>query len=231
MALWTALLAGMIGSLHCVGMCGPIALALPGKGKGWLRILPGRVLYNGGRMITYSLLGLVIGLFGRGIDLAGWQQGLSIGLGILLLIMGLAQFRVESRVLRLRVIDRALTWLRRQLGSLMRSDQPHNLFQIGLLNGFLPCGFVYLALAGALSTGGAWEGAAYMAMFGLGTFPAMMAMSMLGGMLKPSLGKRLQPVLTGFTLIFAVLLILRGMNLGIPYLSPEIVSATEVACD
>ncbi|MDP5171330.1 MAG: sulfite exporter TauE/SafE family protein [Bacteroidia bacterium] len=227
----TALIAGIVGSLHCVGMCGPIALALPGKGRGWANILPGRLLYNAGRVMTYSLLGFLLGTFGRGIQVAGWQQGLSIGLGLLLLVLALAQLQLESRVVKLKPIDTALIWLRRQLGRLMKQGQPHSLFQIGILNGFLPCGFVYLALAGALSTGGMWESAAYMALFGLGTFPAMLVISMAGGMISPSFGQKIKPILTGFTVVFALLLILRGMNLGIPFVSPQIVAQGEVSCE
>lgn len=230
MVLWTALIAGMVGSLHCLGMCGPIAMALPGKGRSWTAILPGRLLYNGGRIATYAFLGLLMGAFGRGFSIAGWQQGLSIGLGSLLLVMALAQVRLTSSLLRLKPLDRALLWLRRQLGRLLRQDQPHALFQLGLLNGFLPCGFVYLALAGALSTGGMWPATAYMVLFGLGTFPVMLTMSLAGGLLRPALGKKIQPILTGFTILFAMLLIIRGLNLGVPFLSPTIVAETTIEC-
>lgn len=230
MFLTTALLAGMIGSLHCVGMCGPIALALPGKGANWQKILPGRLLYNTGRVVTYALLGLIVGTFGRGLSLAGWQQGLSITLGVMLLILGIAQLNLESKIVKLPLIDKALIWLRKQLGRLMKEGRPHSLFQVGLLNGLLPCGFVYLALAGALSTGSMWESAGFMALFGLGTLPAMLAMSMLGGMINPKWTRKFQPILTGFTIAFGFLLILRGLNLGIPFVSPEIVAVGEAVC-
>lgn len=230
MALWTALLAGLIGSLHCVGMCGPIALALPGQSRGWQRMLPGRVLYNLGRVVTYSFLGLLMGAFGRGLSIAGWQQGLSVALGGLLVLLALSQIQLESRVLRLPAVDKGLFWLRKQLGTWMKDGRPHSLFQVGLLNGLLPCGFVYLALAGALSVGGMWEASLYMALFGLGTFPAMLVMSMAGQWLHRRLKRGFQPILTGFTVVFGLLLILRGLNLGIPYLSPDL-SGVEPGCE
>lgn len=230
MLVLTGFVTGIVGSLHCVGMCGPIALALPGKGKGWAKILPGRLLYNVGRITTYALLGLLIGAFGRGLAMAGWQQGLSIALGIFLLVLAIFQLNPESGLVKIKVIDRALVRLRSALGTFLKDGRPHSMFQLGLLNGLLPCGFVYVALAGALSTGTMWEASAFMAMFGAGTLPAMLAISIAGGLITPRMGRKFRPFLTGFTALFGVLLILRGMNLGIPYISPEIVAATEAVC-
>ena len=222
MELWTAFIVGLAGSLHCVGMCGPIALALPGQQQHWLRILPGRVLYNLGRVVTYTLLGTVIGLFGRGISLAGYQQTLSIVLGALLVILALFTMQVESRFMALPAVNRVMGRVKSRLARLMRWEHPSSLFQIGILNGFLPCGFVYLALAGALSTGEIGGSMAYMAFFGLGTLPAMLAMSLMGAWLGPRFRRVARPLMVSFTLIFGLLLILRGLDLGIPYLSPDL---------
>lgn len=217
----TALVLGLTSSLHCVGMCGPIALALPGRGGTLSRILPGRLAYNFGRITTYAMLGTAVGLFGEGLSFAGWQQGLSIALGILLLLLSLSTFRVESHFLALPPVTRFMGGLKRRLGRLMRIDSTSSLFHIGILNGLLPCGFVYLGLAGAASLGHGLGGMLYMSLFGLGTLPAMLSLSLVGR-LTPGLQRYSRPLMLGVSLLFASWLILRGLDLGIPYLSPAI---------
>lgn len=225
MELWTAFIMGLVGSLHCVGMCGPIALALP---QGWgsrIKLVNSRVLYNGGRVITYTLMGVMWGLFGQGISLAGYQQGLSIALGVFLLLAILMGVNLESRIISIPIVDRMMHGLRRALGKSLGKATPGSMLTIGVLNGFLPCGFVYMGLAGAMSTGTAWEGAAYMALFGLGTFPLMLATSLAGGLIGQRIKSRIRPIMVSVALVFAVLFILRGLNLGIPYVSPKINTA------
>jgi sulfite exporter TauE/SafE len=228
--LWTALTLGLFGSLHCVGMCGPIALALPGKGANLWRILPGRMLYQFGRILGYAVLGGLMGMLGQGAALAGMQQGLSIGLGIALLLGILLAANWESRIVRLPILDKFFLWLQKSMRPLMQDARPHRLFNLGVLNGFLPCGFVYLALAGSLSFPAYHQSILYMVLFGLGTLPLMLAMSLAGGVMGPMLKRSWRPLLRGISLVFACYLILRGLNLGIPYLSPELVQAgTEAA--
>lgn len=222
MDLWTAFVIGLVGSLHCVGMCGPIALALPKSGPSRMRFLSGRILYNTGRILTYSLMGLVWGLLGQGIRLAGYQQGLSIALGLFLLLALLFSANLESRFIAIPLIDRLMLRLRKALGTLLGQPRQGAMLAIGVLNGFLPCGFVYIGLAGAISTGSAGGGAAYMALFGLGTYPLMLATSLLGGLIGPTFRQRLRPLMMSVALAFALLFILRGLNLGIPYVSPKI---------
>jgi uncharacterized protein len=221
--LITAFILGLTSSLHCVGMCGPIALALPGRGKAMAQILPGRMLYHLGRVTTYVMLGALVGLFGEGFSLAGYQQGLSVALGVLLLILALGTASVESRFLSIPAINRLMGRLKMGMGRLLKRDSAPSLYNLGILNGFLPCGFVYLGLAGALATGEAWQSMLYMGLFGLGTWPAMVTVSLAGPFLSDRLRRLARPIMLGVTLIFATLLILRGLNLGIPYLSPEVV--------
>ncbi|MEM6263148.1 MAG: sulfite exporter TauE/SafE family protein [Bacteroidota bacterium] len=229
MMLWTAFVMGMVGSLHCVGMCGPIALALPGKGSR-NQLLPGRVLYNFGRVVTYSMLGLMWGILGEGVAMAGYQQGFSIAIGVMLLLGLLFSLNLEQKFFSIPVMDKMLIRLKMRLGKLLKVNTHSSLFSIGLLNGLLPCGFVYLALAGALTAGDALDGMAFMTLFGLGTFPLMLATSLAGSLIKPQWKQHFQKIMTGFAFVVAVLFIIRGMNLGIPYLSPELVSPlTEVA--
>ena len=119
MYLWTAFIVGLVGSLHCVGMCGPIALALPKGGPSQLRFPTGRVLYNTGRVLTYTLMGFVWGLLGQGISLAGYQQGLSLALGVSLLLALLVSVNLESRFIAIPLIDRLMLRLRKALGKLV----------------------------------------------------------------------------------------------------------------
>lgn len=223
MLFYTAFLMGLLGSLHCVGMCGPIALALPQCQASHGALLLSRLLYNLGRIATYTVLGLVVGLLGKGLVLAGLQQGVSIGLGLLILLAMFAPRALTYRLERIGPMSRLLAFLKRSFGALFRGRGRLTFVWIGLLNGLLPCGLVYLALAGAIATGEIAGGMLYMALFGLGTLPMLLGLSFLGNFIRPSLRawlyRRLVPV---FTFSLACLFILRGLNLGIPYLSPQI---------
>lgn len=219
--LWTAFIVGFAGSLHCVGMCGPIALALPVHNKSVAHRYLGATLYNLGRSLTYALLGTLVGLLGAGISLAGYQQGLSIFMGVSLLVM-LAITRGKGWGRPLPFLQRPLFRLKQQLGALLQPHRRGSLFLIGLLNGLLPCGFVYLALAAAASTGSILGSAAYMGLFGLGTLPLMLGLTLAGNALKLRFNHYLQPVLAGLTLGLALLLIARGLDLGIPFISPQL---------
>ena len=215
--LWTAFMLGLVGSLHCVGMCGAIALALPHFGRGWSAFVVGRLAYNLGRILTYSMLGIIFGLIGKTLALAGIQQWLSIGAGIAILIGLLVSTRYTTPP-----IIRAVTWLKKNLGQLLQQRSPYALLLLGLLNGLLPCGLVYAACAGAMATGELIQGLEYMALFGLGTVPLMMGVSLSGRALFGSLRVPLQKLIPVSLTVVAFLLILRGMSLGIPYVSPDL---------
>ena len=203
---------GFLGSFHCVGMCGPIALTLPVQHLSGGKKMGGILLYNAGRVTAYMLLGLVFGWLGQQFYLGGWQQGLSIGLGVLLLAAVL--FGKLTPKLK-------MGWVQRALGKLLARRSTGTLYAIGFLNGFLPCGLVYMAIAGAVASGSVWGGALFMGAFGAGTLPAMAAVSwfsQLLGMRGRIAVRRAMPYVMG---VMAILLILRGLNLGIPYVSPE----------
>ena len=226
--LITALILGFAGSLHCVAMCGPIALALP-SGR---NDISNKLLYNLGRITTYAMLGTVMGTIGAGIQFAGLQQGLSIGLGVLMIIFLLFTSN-RFQVMSLPFLDKPFFKLKQKLAVLLKSSSPSSLYNIGLLNGFLPCGMVYLALSGAMATGDVLQGIGFMVLFGLGTFPAMMAISLMKKMIKPGLFPGFQKILVGLAFVFACLLIIRGLGLDIPYLSPDIGAPIEevAVCD
>lgn len=222
MLFFTAFITGVLGSFHCAGMCGPIAFALPFKQAGNLNFYLGRFIYNLGRIITYSFLGLLMGLFGSGLKLAGIQQGLSIAAGILILIWALYQY------LGLRVIKfQPLSWLGKgYFSKLMGNASYTSLLSIGLLNGLLPCGFVYLALVGSSVTQNLLDGAIFMALFGLGTLPMMFGVSIVGQFLSQKVRSNLSRLTPILAILIGVIFIVRGLNLGIPYLSPQLQSNT-----
>lgn len=228
--IWTGLFVGLAGSLHCVGMCGPIMLALPGKfSQGWGH-LSGRLLYHGGRILTYSLLGGIAGMLGQGASWAGAEvsQVISITMGVLLLVATLVSWSRGGSAFRWPFLEKAMGKVKSALSrQLVRREKP-SLFVIGVLNGLLPCGFVYLGLAGALTLGDALQSAGYMAFFGLGTIPLMLSFTLFGGFIREKLRGNTRPLLTAFAVIFSLMLIVRGLNLGIPYLSPSIAPSGEV---
>lgn len=226
MELWTGFILGLAGSTHCAGMCGPLALALPSAGKGGFQHVLGRLLHNLGRVTTYAGLGLVFGLLGRTLALAGVQRWFSIGIGLLLLAGVLF-----SRRLFLNLPSTGLTgWLKPRLGRLLQRRTLAAMFGFGLLNGLLPCGLVYVACAGAAALGDWRAGVEYMLVFGLGTVPMMLALGLAGRLIPAGFRLRLQRVVPWSLALVAVLLILRGASLGIPYLSPDLSSNPAACC-
>jgi len=218
MDYWTAFILGLIGSLHCAGMCGPLALALPGASDDTAGFVFGRAAYNLGRITTYCALGLIFGLFGKTLLLAGIQRWVSIALGIAL-IVGL----FSSRKLALwKPITLLVNLLKSRMSALLRQRSLVSVGLLGLLNGLLPCGLVYVAAAGATATGNVFSGALYMAAFGAGTLPMMLAISLGGKLIPLSLRLKLRAAIPVSVFLLGSLLILRGMSLGIPYVSPNL---------
>ena len=220
--IWAGFLFGVLGSFHCVGMCGPIALALPGgRGPGW-SFVAGRLLYNGGRLLTYAGLGALAGLFGKSLQLAGLQQTLSLVSGVLILLLVVAPATLSGRFRQVSGLEKLLSHLKRSMARLFSRQGTWTLGAIGMLNGLLPCGFVYLALAGALSMPTVGGAMGYMALFGLGTFPLMFLLSLSGKLVRPRLRHFFNRAVPYAASVLALLFILRGLNLGIPYLSPAL---------
>jgi len=221
MDLITAFTIGLIGSLHCIGMCGPIAVAIPLHKQNWLIKISGGLLYNSGRIITYGILGALFGLLGRGIQLAGLQQWASIGIGIVMILSVVFPFLFKEKI----QLDKIFTgYAGRLIGSfrkLFTKSSLGSLLLIGLLNGLLPCGLVYMAIAGAINTNDVMMGVAFMVMFGIGTTPALLIVSLAGNVVSIGFRNKVKKVIPVFIIILGILFILRGMNLGIPYVSPK----------
>lgn len=226
MELWTAFMVGFAGSLHCAGMCGPIVLAMPAVGNTTLTQVTGRVAYNGGRMVTYGMLGLLFGLFGQMLGMAGLQRWVSVGAGALILLGLFAWPFRGSGVFAAQLVGK----LKSALGRLLHRRTVGSQFLFGGLNGLLPCGLVYAACMGAVATGGLLSGLEYMLVFGLGTVPMMLGLGLAGRTVQARLQGRFQMVIPVCLGVMGVLLILRGLALGIPYLSPDLAAGGEGAC-
>ncbi len=226
---WTALTLGFLGSFHCVGMCGPIALALPLNRESLFSKISGALLYNFGRAFTYALLGALFGLLGQSFVFAGYQQALSITIGVLILIMVFLPSKISNRFKLTSFIYFYMGKVKQKLAILFKKSGYSSLFFIGTLNGLLPCGLVYLGIAGAISTGNSLDGGFFMFLFGLGTLPAMLALALLSSSISVNFRSRFNKAVPVFVVFMALLLILRGLNLGIPYVSPEM-SSTAPKC-
>jgi len=221
MNLITPFTIGIVGSMHCIGMCGPIAIALPiGNKKGIKKILA-LLLYNLGRISTYALIGTFFGILGKTFYLAGIQRQVSVALGVLILLSLVLPKAFSYN-------NKLLAWWNgifrnfyNEMGVLLKKKSYSSLFIIGIINGFLPCGLVYLALAGALAQTEVFNGSLFMVFFGLGTLPAMFSVGWISNYISIKMRNRIRkasPILIG---IFAFLLIFRGLNLGV-FLSPRI---------
>lgn len=222
--MWYSILAGLgiglIGSFHCIGMCGPIALSLPIYGKFKAEKLLLIILYNLGRACSYASLGLLFGYIGNQFFLFGYQRAFSISLGLLLLIFLFAHQFLSSRF---AIIDKVFNRVKSVLAKRLQSTQnSYSYFLIGVANGFLPCGLVYLAIGSAMATGNMLYGAALMFVFGMGTFPLMISLMIFGRFISVTFRNRMRKMIPAFIVLTALVIILRGMNLGIPYLSPQL---------
>ena len=215
----TAFIMGLAGSLHCIGMCGPLALSLPVSHSDNLSRFAGGTIYNLGRIFSYAVLGLIFGTIGKLIIASHWQSRLSLILGVLILVY-LFIPKKYFHLSKPNLFNKAFIVLRKQLGILFQSRNLSSLFFIGILNGLLPCGLVYLALSSSVLTGSSLSGALFMGFFGLGTFPAMMATIILGNYLNQQMRLKINKALPVLLFVMAALLILRGLELGIPYVSP-----------
>lgn len=218
--LFSALLFGLISSLHCVGMCGPIAMMLPvnrsNEAKKVLQIL----LYHLGRITAYGSLGLIFGLLGKSFYLAGIQQQLSIFVGIFMILIVLIPEKIFMKYNFSKPVFRIISKVKSALGNQFKKKSNSALFTIGLLNGFLPCGLVYVALFGALAMQGISLGVLYMVLYGLGTIPLMSIAVYFGGFLSLNFRNKLQKIIPIVGVIIGILFIFRGLGLSIDFVSP-----------
>lgn len=214
--IWSGFIIGLLGSLHCVGMCGPLALAIP---SGYQNRLVSALVYNGGRTLTYGMLGVLVGFLGLGIQLAGYQSFLSIFTGLFIILLVIFPV-LEQSLFRLTKIDFG-GWVRHHMSDRLKKSGLGSSFLLGVLNGLLPCGLIYAGLAGAIETGYIESAALYMILFGMGTSILMIGTMLTKGLVlswswfKP---RKLVPYLTFF---LGVLFITRGLLYMRPIDAPQ----------
>jgi|688.fasta_scaffold00169_46 sulfite exporter TauE/SafE len=219
--LLTAWVMGSISSLHCVGMCGPLIISSPWLQRAGNSKWAGWTAYHAGRLTTYLLIGVLLGIVGRRISLAGWQQGFSITLGIVLILSFLLSRQKPSQ-LTIPLLQTMQQGLYRFIGKNLRQPGLPAVWWMGMANGLLPCSMVYMAATGAMAAGSVSGGMLFMAVFGLATVPALLLLAELGIRFR----LKISGVIGVFTFVVGILLIIRGLNLNIPFLSPYLITGT-----
>jgi len=217
--VYTALGLGLLTGFHCIGMCGPIAIALPLNKRTWGTRIFSALWYNIGRTITYAGLGVVFGILGAGFSLAGFQKWISIIMGVFMIASVLFP-KINHILYRGTGDSKFMNSIKKQLAKYFQQASYKSLFITGLLNGLLPCGMVYMALAGAIGLGSLQSAVLFMILFGLGTIPMMFLLSMLGNFATIKLKHAINKVIPYVVVIVGALFILRGLELGIKFISP-----------
>ncbi len=228
--IFAGFILGLLGSFHCVGMCGPIAFMLPVDHHNPAKKITQITIYHIGRLLAYSSIGLVFGLLGKSFYIFGMQQQLSIFTGVLMIIVVVIPYQIFNKYNFSKPVFKLISKVKSSLGAALKKKTTDTFLTIGFLNGFLPCGLVYMGVFGAISQNSLWQSALYMALFGLGTIPLMTAAIYLGNFLSGKSKQHIRKAVPVFVVIIGVLFILRGLGLGIPYLSPtpivDVVTAT-----
>lgn len=219
--LISALGLGFASGFHCIGMCGPIALSLGLTKKQATNYYLQNLTYQFGRIVTYAFLGAILGIIGQGFQMAGFQQYLTIGVGIVLIIMALFSFGGKDFASKIPFLSGFLLKVKMNLGRLLQKADYKSRFSTGILNGFLPCGMVYMALTASLAAGGIWQGSIFMALFGLGTLPFMFAVVLVGNLMTQTFRIKILKFVPVMMILLGGLFILRGLEIGIPYVSPK----------
>ena len=229
MELWTALILGFAGSFHCVGMCGPIAMSIPRSSSGFGALTFNAVIYNSGRIFVYGLLGLLFGTLGTQISIAGFQGWTSISLGVLMVVIVILNryFKTHSRPSVYKKLTQTISIY---YGLLIRRNSRTALLGMGLLNGVLPCAFVYSGLAVAALTESPFHSMFYMMLFGIGTFPAMYFMYLSPSVISLNLRNSIKKMVPFLAFSLGIFLIIRGAILQDLYLPRIITESVESFC-
>ena len=208
--LYTALIFGLLGSFHCVGMCGPIAFMLPVSRDNEVKKFFQIFLYHFGRLLAYSSIGLAFGIVGKSLNLFGFQQQVSIFIGVLMIAVILLPTAKFQKYNLSQPLYKVIGKIKSSLGAALKKKSPDTFFTIGFLNGF-----------GAIATGSMVQSSLYMLLFGVGTIPLMTTAVYFGGMLNGMMRQRIRKLIPIAVVLIGMLFILRGLGLGIPYVSPS----------
>lgn len=225
--LWSAFILGLLGSLHCIGMCGPIAFMLPVNRENSFKKIAQVSIYHTGRLLAYGLIGALFGVVGKGFYLFGIQQQLSIIVGLIMILVVLLPATFFSKFNVVSPLYSVISKIKSALGNTFKKKTADTFLTIGFLNGFLPCGLVYMAVFASLVTKNVALGSMYMILFGAGTIPLMTMAVYLGKFVNTAVKQRIQKAIPVFIVVIGMLFIIRGLGLDIPYISPAPV--TEMA--
>jgi len=211
MEIIAAFILGITGSLHCVGMCGPLMLAA-GNGGRWQSAFA----YQSGRILVYILLGVLLGALGLGMRLWNTQSTIALLSGALLIGFALLRLDPGNFLQRLPAYARFQVALRQRVAGFLSEGGVTARFALGCCNGLLPCGLVYLAVIGAANTGSPLMGAGFMMAFGLGTLPLLTATLYAGRRLFRLDPARLAAISPVVMTVAGLLLIYRGWTTHVP---------------
>lgn len=218
--LWSAIIFGLLGSFHCIGMCGPIAFMLPVDRSNSTKKIFQIITYHIGRLFAYSIIGLILGILGKGFYIFGLQQQLSIIIGVLIIVVVCIPTKTFNKYNFSKPIYQLIAKVKYALGTALKKKTADTFLTIGFLNGLLPCGLVYMAVFASLAMPTTLQASLYMALFGLGTIPLMTTAIYLGKFLNSKIKQRITKAIPIFVIIIGILFIFRGLGLGIPFLSP-----------
>ena len=219
--LYFVFIFGLVSRFHCIGMCGPIAMMLPVDRNNEAKKVTQIITYHIGKLTAYGILGLIFGLLGRSFYLAGMQQQLSIIVGVLMIVVALVPEKIFAKYNFSKPVYKIISKVKSSLGQQFKNKSYKSLFTIGLLNGFLPCGMVYVAIFGAIAMQSVSLGVLYMLLFGIGTIPMLTAVIYISNVLSFSFRGTLQKIIPVVAVVIGMLFIIRGLGLDIPYLSPS----------
>jgi sulfite exporter TauE/SafE len=221
----TALIMGFAGSLHCVGMCSPLAIAVSNLSPG---ALMNRFIYNLGRIIMYGLLGAIVGVLGWTLPFNNFQNLFSIVLGVTLLLFSVWQISNVRVPLLTPLLQRLTITLKKVFGIFLQRKSFASVFMLGFLNGILPCGLTFLALTYCLTLANPVTSLYYMLLFGVGTLPAMLGMTAGFQYIVKRFNISFKKVTTAMLLISGCLLIARVFLFHEGHLMPEDHSMMEI---
>ncbi|NOQ74946.1 MAG: sulfite exporter TauE/SafE family protein [Crocinitomix sp.] len=205
-----AFILGLVGSWHCIGMCGPIALMVPGsKGKNRIYSI---LLYHGGKILAYLLIGLLFGLLSVFVTSFKVQAIITISVGVLMALIAFLPAILNRIERKGSQFFSPLVRIKNQMAKAMNKNRLEYTFYIGFLNGFIPCGMVYIAALGAIAQPNIIDSMLFMVFFGLGTMPFMSALIFASNFFKQKFGRIAVPLRTFAFCAVGFFMIYRGVS-------------------
>lgn len=224
--MWvTALVIGFAGSLHCIGMCSPLAMAVTSMNASAFR---SRLIYNSGRVLTYGLMGAAVAGAGFLLPFDKFQNMISISLGIAMLAVGFGSLKSIRIPGLTQLMQRFITLLKGLFARHLKRKNMGTMALLGALNGLLPCGLTIVALTWCLTLQGPLDGFYFMLIFGAGTLPAMLGLTSAIPMIIKKYHWNLQKITSTMIILSGVVLIARVFIIHLPHTSPGAHSLADI---